>query len=94
MKHQAIQAPEKSSERFAGAGGRKDERVFAAGNCGPAQPLGRSRSLEDSAKPLRRHRMEECQCDLLPLLSSLPRASPSISQMSISRAQPCRANVV
>ncbi len=61
MKHQAIQAPEKGSERFARARGRKDERAFSAGDSGPPEPLGSGGSVEDSTEPLRRHRMEESQ---------------------------------
>ncbi len=57
--HEAIEAPEKGSEGFAGAGGREDEGGFAARDGGPAQMLRRGGCAERGAEPCTGDGMEE-----------------------------------
>jgi len=51
VEHEAVEAPEESSEGLAGAGWGKDEGAFAAGDDGPAETLGGRRSIKYSTKP-------------------------------------------
>ena len=59
--HEAIDAPEKSGEGFAGAGGSEDEGGFAAGDGGPAELLGPRGGGEDGVEPRADGRVEEVE---------------------------------
>ena len=57
--HEAVDAPQKGGEGFAGAGGGEDEGGFAAGDGGPAELLGPGGSGEDGVEPGADGRVEE-----------------------------------
>ncbi len=57
--HEAIEAPEKGGEGFAGAGGGEDEGAFAARDGGPSKTLRGRWDAERGAEPLAGDGMEE-----------------------------------
>ena len=58
LKHQAVEAPEKSGESFAGAGGSKDKSILSARNDRPAHALRSGGGVKDGTKPLSGNRMK------------------------------------
>src|ERR1700723_1774414 len=59
LKHQPVNAPQKSREGFAGSGRRQYQSGFAARDCGPAHVLWTRRLGEDCFEPITDGRMEQ-----------------------------------
>ena len=61
MQHEPVQTPEKRGKRLAAPGRSEDQGIFAPCDRRPAETLWRSRLLENSAEPGRRHRVKKPQ---------------------------------
>ncbi len=59
--HQAVDAPEKSGEGFAGAGGGEDQSGISARDGGPAEDLRTGRAGEDGGEPVADGGMKEVE---------------------------------
>jgi hypothetical protein len=66
VEHQAVEAPEKGGEGFAGAGGSEDQGAFAARDGGPAEALRRGGGAERGTEPVAGDGMEESEWRSMP----------------------------